>query len=337
MAKYKKLQLGSEGVEVTDLQKRLNENGANLTVDGKFGVNTLKAVRDYQQKNGLTVDGIVGENTYSSLVGANTTSPLKQDTTIHPDTYINYTGLENKFANSGMPTYNDKYRGYIDQLWQQIATRQPFEYDVNKDALFQQYKDMYMQQGDLAMRDTMGQAAAMTGGYGNSYATTAGNQAYNAYLQQINSMAPEFYANARSEYDSETNDLYNRLAIAQSLDEAEFARYQNDLNNYFTNQGLGAENTQLKAENAALKEAVDNAAKDTGYKFNTGEYEEWEAKWATIETLEQATNLHKAMIKGGVPEEVADAFYFPVYEKLTEPKLGTADWWNNYLTPNNIA
>ena len=32
MAKYKKLQLGSEGVEVTELQNKLNDNGANLTV-----------------------------------------------------------------------------------------------------------------------------------------------------------------------------------------------------------------------------------------------------------------------------------------------------------------
>jgi hypothetical protein len=61
---------------------------------------------------------------------------------------------------------------------------------VDEAALFDQYADYYKRQGMLAMEDTVGRAAALTGGYGNSYAEVAGNQAYGShiadYLKVIN-------------------------------------------------------------------------------------------------------------------------------------------------------
>ncbi len=52
------------------LQKRLNYFGFKLTVDGKFGSNTDKAVKVFQKNRGLTQDGIVGlVTTYYLLKG----------------------------------------------------------------------------------------------------------------------------------------------------------------------------------------------------------------------------------------------------------------------------
>ena len=87
--------------------------------------------------------------------------------------------------------------------------REDFSYDLDGDALYQQYKNQYLQQGKLAMQDTMGQAAALTGGYGNSYAQTVGQQAYHGYLGQLNAVVPELYSLARSRYTREGNDLWN--------------------------------------------------------------------------------------------------------------------------------
>ena len=63
----KPVQQGQDSQQVRDLQKRLNALGAHLTVDGKFGPETLKAVRAYQQANGLKVDGLVGPRTTAAL------------------------------------------------------------------------------------------------------------------------------------------------------------------------------------------------------------------------------------------------------------------------------
>ena len=72
---YNQSSFGSRGSDVTELQKRLNENGYDLAVDGQFGKETQKAVRDYQKKKGLVVDGIVGKNTWASLLSSPAATP----------------------------------------------------------------------------------------------------------------------------------------------------------------------------------------------------------------------------------------------------------------------
>jgi hypothetical protein len=63
------LRLGSNGPSVIELQRLLNGKGANprLATDGDFGQKTDRAVRAFQQANGLTVDGVVGPNTWNKL------------------------------------------------------------------------------------------------------------------------------------------------------------------------------------------------------------------------------------------------------------------------------
>lgn len=59
---------GSEGPQVAELQRRLNELGADLVVDGIFGPKTEDAVRAFQRRTGgLKVDGIVGPATAAAL------------------------------------------------------------------------------------------------------------------------------------------------------------------------------------------------------------------------------------------------------------------------------
>lgn len=65
---YKRvLRKGTVGVDVKELQKRLNELGYKLAIDGIFGSTTEGTVRDFQRKRNLVVDGIVGPITFSAL------------------------------------------------------------------------------------------------------------------------------------------------------------------------------------------------------------------------------------------------------------------------------
>ena len=62
------LKKGDSGDSVRALQRRLKELGYYTgSVDGDFGENTDKAVRAFQQNNGLTVDGKVGSKTMTKL------------------------------------------------------------------------------------------------------------------------------------------------------------------------------------------------------------------------------------------------------------------------------
>jgi peptidoglycan hydrolase-like protein with peptidoglycan-binding domain len=60
---------GMKGDNVERLQELLNGQGAKLETDGKFGKDTARAVREYQEKNGLDKTGIVDENTLARLQG----------------------------------------------------------------------------------------------------------------------------------------------------------------------------------------------------------------------------------------------------------------------------
>lgn len=99
-----------------------------------------------------------------------------------------------------------------------------FKYDLNADMLYKQYVDNAMMQGQKAMVDTNAAAAALTGGYGNSWAASVGNQAYQDYITQANNMIPQFQQMAlntwqsgfdklRGVYDAITQQLSNELSL----------------------------------------------------------------------------------------------------------------------------
>jgi hypothetical protein len=120
----------------------------------------------------------------------------------------------------------------LDNLYNQIANREKFSYDFNKDAMYQMYKDMYVKQGQQAMKDTLGQASAMTGGYNSSYAQTAGQQTYQNYLQQLNEVIPTLRNYAKEEYDSEGNRLNNLYSLADSMYGKDWEKYRADVSDW---------------------------------------------------------------------------------------------------------
>lgn len=72
------LQLGSTGTYVVELQTKLINLGYSCGdggADGIFGDDTYRAVRMFQQNNGLSVDGKVGNNTWAKLETATPTTP----------------------------------------------------------------------------------------------------------------------------------------------------------------------------------------------------------------------------------------------------------------------
>ena len=67
-ATYKRLQKGSRGDEVRALQTELKNQGYySGKVDGIYGKATVKAVREFQERNGLKADGIAGQQTQEKL------------------------------------------------------------------------------------------------------------------------------------------------------------------------------------------------------------------------------------------------------------------------------
>ena len=137
----------------------------------------------------------------------------------------------------------------LDQKTNQYMNREAFSYDAANDPLFKQYKEQMASMGNLAMQDTMGQAAALTGGYGSTYAQTAGQQTYQNYLNTANQAMPEFAAQARSNYDAEGNRIYNEIALLEGQRATAYNQYQNDLNDWYNYLNMLQQQEQLAIEN----------------------------------------------------------------------------------------
>ena len=136
------------------------------------------------------------------------------------------------------PSKNDAYQRANDQateIYDKIMNRGEFTFDLNKDKLYQQYRDLYAQMGRSAMEDAMGQGAALTGGYGSTYSQNAGQQAYNAYLQKLNEVVPELYTAAYDRYNQEGQNLMNLYTMARSNADS---AYERDYNQWYNRMQL---------------------------------------------------------------------------------------------------
>lgn len=130
--------------------------------------------------------------------------------------------------------YQSRWDDELTRLYDQIRNRKKFSYDMGTDPLYQQYREQYQRLGRLAMQDTMGQAAALTGGYGSTYGEQVGQQAYNAYLQNLNDIVPQLQQQAYQRYQDEGTDLYTQYSLVKGRDDTDYGRYRDTVSDYYS-------------------------------------------------------------------------------------------------------
>ena len=148
--------------------------------------------------------------------------------------------------------YSSQWQSRLESTLDQILNRKEFRYDMNADALYNQYRDRYLRQGRLAMEDTLGQAAALTGGYGSSYAQQVGQQTYQGYLAGLNDKLPELYRLALSKYQLEGDQLRGKYDLLSDREAGDYGRYQDAVKAWQTERDYLADryDTQREADYA---------------------------------------------------------------------------------------
>ncbi len=225
------LSYGSRGDEVASLQKQLNAAGYSLAVDGIYGAETAAAVRDYQSRNALQVDGVVGPQTMNSLFQ----------------------------QGGGVGRYESPVGGRIATLYETMINRPTFTYDPEEDAMYRYYRRQYTTAAAQARDDTLGRAAALTGGYGSSYGLSAAQQSYLNYVNKLWGVLPTLYQQAYSRYRNEGSDLRAEYNAMLAADKEAYRQYQDYVKQYQAAQ---------KAAAAAAKSAA-KAVKSTAKTAST--------------------------------------------------------------------
>ena len=114
--------------------------------------------------------------------------------------------------------------------------RDDFKFDVNEDALYSQLKDVYASQAKLAAEDATARATALTGGYGSTYAATAGSQAYNEHMKGLEDAIPDLYSAALDRYTAKGDQMLSDISLLAS----DYNKYLNDLGIEQSAQGVVA-------------------------------------------------------------------------------------------------
>ena len=157
-----------------------------------------------------------------------------------------------------------------DEALEAYMNREDFQYDVNGDALYRHYKDQYTQLGQKAMQDTMGQASALTGGYGSSYAQNVGQQAYNSYMEQLGDVIPALYQLAYDRYQDKGNRLYQTYQTWADLEQQAAQQEQ-----WEQEYELEERKRQDAHNRFLLEQESKNSQTQTGTTANTSQPDYW--------------------------------------------------------------
>ena len=125
--------------------------------------------------------------------------------------------------------FTSKYQAQIDDLLNKIYGDKGFSYtaeDLKNDDLYKMYAQQYRQSASRAMRDTMGQAQAASGGYGSTYAQQVGQQAYDQTMSGLNDKVLDFRDRAYQTYLNNQSNRYNALNAFQTQDNTDYGRYR---------------------------------------------------------------------------------------------------------------
>lgn len=175
------------------------------------------------------------KNTVSGLTNKAPSLPGYTAPTYQPSEAVNQAAqmLADQMAKAP-GQYNSPWATQINDTLDKILNREKFSYDFNGDAFYQQFKDKFTQQARMASEDAVARASAMTGGYGNSYAATAGAQAFNEQMGQLNDVIPELYQMAYDRYAREGQDLKDAYSLLAAREAEAYGKYRDEKADYLT-------------------------------------------------------------------------------------------------------
>ena len=144
--------------------------------------------------------------------------------------------------------YKSEYIPIANNLIKEYLERDEYKYNINADKLYAQYAEKYKREGEKAMRDTVADASLLSGGYGNSYAVTAGVQAYQSYLDKLNDVVPELEEKAYERYADEGERMKDDIELFFDADESEYEKYRDSMKDYFADREFFEDNYRFREE-----------------------------------------------------------------------------------------
>lgn len=219
---------------IADLNGITNRNliytGDTLNIPDTASVDTTMVT----EENGLVTGGGPLPVNGTRLTGQTDPGFVTSDVTAARDDW-------NEWKNRRPDAYESSYAQEIEGLIDTLLGME-FSYDMESDPLFTMSRDQSVKNARLAMEDTLGKAAMLTGGYGNSYALGAAQQAYNNELSSFTDIIPELYEAAYGRFNDEREAIADSISLLSDIDSAEFEKYMDIFKEYLNEGELYSDN-----------------------------------------------------------------------------------------------
>lgn len=243
--------------------RKIEDNSRAISARLNGTYSNQPSAREYN----MTADGEIGNPSdpvkvrqvlANKAIPANKPKNNNSGYAVTKDPYAGYRGqlddLYNKVMGYGgynPGSYSAKYdtkplEGQLAGWLNEIDNYGEFKYDLNADMLYKQMVDNSVQKGQLAAQDVMANAAALSGGYGNSYAAALGNQAYQQFLTDVNNNIPQLQQQALGVWQAGLDQLYGQLDAGSqqlnnllALEAQNFAQWQANEANAFNAWNAG--------------------------------------------------------------------------------------------------
>lgn len=182
--------------------------------------------------------------------------------------------LFTKYLDKSQSDFSSPYTEKKNKAMTDIENIGDFKYDFADDPMYAAIRDNYARQGKLAMQDTVGKASAATGGYGNSYAASAGAQAYNQYMAQTSEMIPELYQMAYALHADKKNDAYKKASLYDNLEATDYSRRLDDISRAYNDYGAAASradtayNRDFNEKSTEYQTGYQEAADERNYRLS---------------------------------------------------------------------
>ena len=132
--------------------------------------------------------------------------------------------------------YNSKYAPAMESRLQQSQSPEKCKYEFNGDEMFKYYADLYSQYAKQGAMDTMGNAAALTGGYGNTSAQNAAAQVYQQNMLPLYDRGMELQQQAYNRYRDALGDKQTAYNYLKDADTTAYGRYMDDMSQWLADR-----------------------------------------------------------------------------------------------------
>lgn len=177
-----------------------------------------------------------------------------------------YAHLKNKPAE-----FSSENTAKANQALDNYINRGDFNYNPATDTGYQAARKQYVRGGQQAMKDTLGTATELTGGYDNSYAQAAAQQTYNGYMAELASLMPQYEQQAYGRWQDQGNQLLNYYDIFKNAEAQDYAMHQDKMNAYNADADrlYGQYMDAYTADYGAYQDAIANDQWERTFAHNT--------------------------------------------------------------------